>query len=316
MAKFNLFKAFKKSEDVKEFKEFKIMDSSGEDARLVFDKLTDCVIDNVPELYKNRYSRIYKKIVNKRGKTVAVCIAECFVWNAVQVGALWVDAKYRKQGLGSQLLETVEKIAAERGCTLIHLDTFDFQAKDFYVKQGYKVFGILNDSPEGHCRYYLSKRLSSLPVKNGASDKTPEPLFKAKLFPELTPAELYEILKARSVVFQYEQNIKYVDEDDVDYNALHCFFEDNGRVTAYLRAFPENGSIKIGRVLTITRGKGDGRLIMERGVEAARKRFGKLTVAIDAQKHAEGFYKKLGFITTSDEFLEEGIVHVKMELKP
>ncbi len=143
-----------------------------------------------------------------------------------------------------------------------------------------------------------------------------EPLFKAKLFPELTPAELYEILKARSVVFQSEQNIRYLDEDDVDYNALHCFFEENGKVTAYLRAFPENGNIKIGRVLTITRGKGDGRLIMERGVEAARERFGLRTVIIDAQKHAEGFYKKLGFITTSDEFLEEGIVHVKMELKP
>ncbi len=146
--------------------------------------------------------------------------------------------------------------------------------------------------------------------------KEETPLFKAKLFSELTPAEIYEILKARSKVFQFEQNIKYLDEDDVDYNALHCFFEKNGKVTAYLRAFPENGNIKIGRVLTITRGKGDGRLIMERGVEAARERFGRRTVIIDAQKHAEGFYKKLGFITTSDEFLEEGIVHVKMELKP
>ncbi len=145
--------------------------------------------------------------------------------------------------------------------------------------------------------------------------KEEEPLFKAKLFPELTPAELYEILKARSVVFQSEQNIRYLDEDDVDYNALHCFFEENGKVTAYLRAFPENGNIKIGRVLTITRGKGDGRLIMERGIEAARERFGLRTIMIDAQKHAEGFYKKLGFITTSDDFLEEGIVHVKMELK-
>ncbi len=251
--------------------------------------------------------------MNKSGKTVAVCIAECFVWNAVQVGALWVDAKYRKQGLGSRLLEAVEEIAAERGCTLIHLDTFDFQAKDFYVRHGYEVFGILNDSPEGHCRYYLSKRLSPLPVKGGAADNTGDALFKAKLFPELTPAEIYEILKARSKVFQFEQNIKYLDEDDVDYNALHCFFEENGKVTAYLRAFPENEKIKIGRVLTITHGKGDGKLLMERGIEAARKRFGLRTVTIDAQKHAEGFYKKLGFITTSDEFLEEGIVHVKME---
>lgn len=147
------------------------------------------------------------------------------------------------------------------------------------------------------------------------SERKENRLFKAKLFPELTAAEIYEILKARSKVFQFEQNIKYLDEDDVDYSSLHCFFEENGQVTAYLRAFPENGKIKIGRVLTITRGKGDGRLIMERGIEAARERFGLRVVTIDAQKHAEGFYKKLGFITTSDEFLEEGIIHVKMELR-
>lgn len=145
-----------------------------------------------------------------------------------------------------------------------------------------------------------------------AADK--QPLFKAKLFPELTAAEIYEILKARSKVFQFEQNIRYLDEDNVDYNSLHCFFEENGQVTAYLRAYPDGENIRMGRVLTLTHGKGLGTLIMERGVEAARKRFGARAIIIDAQKHAEGFYKKLGFVTVSGEFLEEGIVHVKMKL--
>lgn len=138
--------------------------------------------------------------------------------------------------------------------------------------------------------------------------------FKAKLFSELTAAEVYEILKARSRVFQLEQNIRYLDEDDTDYDSLHCFFEENGQVAAYLRAFPDNGKIRIGRVLTITRGQGHGRLLMARGIEAARERFGSLDIIMDAQKHAEEFYKKLGFVTTSGEFLEEGIVHVVMEL--
>lgn len=141
-----------------------------------------------------------------------------------------------------------------------------------------------------------------------------QPLFKAKLFTELTAAEIYEILKARSKVFQFEQNIKYLDEDDVDYKSLHCFFEDNGQVTAYLRAFPDGENIKIGRVLTITHGQGLGKRLMKLSIEAARKRLGSRTIIMDAQKHAEGFYKKLGFATASGEFLEEGIVHVKMEL--
>lgn len=138
--------------------------------------------------------------------------------------------------------------------------------------------------------------------------------FKAKLFSELTAAEIYEILKARSRVFRLEQNIRYLDEDDIDYDSLHCFFEENGQVAAYLRAFPDNGKIRIGRVLTISRGHGYGKLLTARGVEAARERFGSLDIIIDAQKHAEGFYQKLGFVTTSGEFIEEGIVHVVMEL--
>ena len=145
-------------------------------------------------------------------------------------------------------------------------------------------------------------------------DKISNPLYKAKPFSELTAAEIYEILKARSKVFQFEQNIRYLDEDDVDYNSLHCFFEENGQVTAYLRAYPEGDSIKIGRVLTITRGRGLGKRLMEFAVISALEHFGNRTIVIDAQKHAEGFYKKLGFVTTSGEFLEEGIVHVKMEL--
>lgn len=138
--------------------------------------------------------------------------------------------------------------------------------------------------------------------------------FKAKLFGELTAAEIYEILKVRAQVFQMEQNIHYLDEDNVDYDSLHCFFEENGQVTAYLRAFPVNGKIRIGRVLTITRGLGLGKAVMQLGVKAARERFGALDIIMDAQKHAEGFYKKLGFVTTSDEFLEEGVVHVEMVL--
>jgi hypothetical protein len=46
------------------------------------------------------------------------------------------------------------------GATLAHnTDTFDFQAKDFYLKQGYEIFGVLKDCPSGHKRYYMKKIL-------------------------------------------------------------------------------------------------------------------------------------------------------------
>jgi len=82
-----------------------------------------------------------------------------YCWNIIYIDVLWVDQKYRKCGFGTRLLNEIEKIALEENCFLIHLDTFDFQAKDFYQKHGYEVFGVLDDCPESHCRYYLKKKL-------------------------------------------------------------------------------------------------------------------------------------------------------------
>ena len=75
------------------------------------------------------------------------------------IDILWVDEGARGQGLGTKLLEDAQRIARENQCTLIHLDTFDFQAKDFYLRHGFHLFGVLEGCPEGHCRYYLSKKL-------------------------------------------------------------------------------------------------------------------------------------------------------------
>ena len=84
---------------------------------------------------------------------------------ALYVDVLFVDEEYRGQDLGSELLNKVENEAKAIDATLAHLDTFDFQAKDFYIKHGYEVFGILEDSPKkGHKRYYLKKELQD---KNG-----------------------------------------------------------------------------------------------------------------------------------------------------
>ena len=139
----------------------------------------------------------------------------------------------------------------------------------------------------------------------------------SKFFDELSSAELYEILKSRAEIFVCEQGIKYVDEDDVDYDSLHCFFMENGIVTAYLRAYPDKndrGAVKLGRVLSLEHGKGTGSELVKQSIEAAKQKMNCCKIHIDAQKHAENFYRKLGFVTTSDEYLEEGIVHVDMEL--
>ncbi|WP_019507347.1 N-acetyltransferase [Pleurocapsa sp. PCC 7319] len=75
------------------------------------------------------------------------------------IDRIWVDANYRKQGIGQYLIKFVEQKAINKGIKRVRLCTFDFQALPFYKKLGYKVYGELEDFPEGHTLYYLKKVL-------------------------------------------------------------------------------------------------------------------------------------------------------------
>lgn len=139
----------------------------------------------------------------------------------------------------------------------------------------------------------------------------------SKKFNELTTMELYEILKARSAIFGMEQNIHYQDMDNIDYNSLHCFFMEDNLVIAYLRAFYQSDNkdiVRIGRVLTLKHGNGVGKNLMEQSLKIIKEKMNCQKICMNAQKHAIGFYEKFGFQVTSDDFLEEKVVHVVMEL--
>ncbi|MBM7405800.1 MULTISPECIES: GNAT family N-acetyltransferase [Sphingomonas] len=72
---------------------------------------------------------------------------------------LAVPEAWRGQGTGSALIAEAERIARARGCCGLWLDTFAFQARGFYEKLGFRVFGTLEDHPRGSRRFFLSKRL-------------------------------------------------------------------------------------------------------------------------------------------------------------
>ena len=75
------------------------------------------------------------------------------------IDAIWIDANYRKQGIGKRLVISAEQKAKKKGIKRARLYTFDFQALPFYQKLGYTVYGELEDFPEGHTAYYLKKIL-------------------------------------------------------------------------------------------------------------------------------------------------------------
>ena len=138
-----------------------------------------------------------------------------------------------------------------------------------------------------------------------------------KEFNELTNTELYEIIRARLEIFFIEQKMYCRDLDGIDYRALHCFLEEGGQIVAYLRAYvleDRPDVVKIGRVLSMKHGVGIGRKLMQAALPQIIDRLHCKTIFVSAQKQAVGFYQKIGFSVISDEFLEEGVLHVNMEL--
>ena len=108
---------------------------------------------------------VCKKILDKEGNIIAGCTGYIYSWGAMYIDDMWVEEKYRRQGLGSKVFQAVEQVAEEKGCHLIFLGTWDFQAKPYYIKHGYSVFSTLHECPAGHEDYGLYKRLDKEHVK-------------------------------------------------------------------------------------------------------------------------------------------------------
>lgn len=132
---------------------------NGSDKAFLVDKLVDYNLSQVPATQEENFIDLSRKVLSEDGKILAGIIVRMYCWRCIYIDTFWIDESMRGEGLGTLLLEEVEKVAKENGSHLIHLDTFDFQAKDFYLAHGYSVFGELEDCPKGHTRYFMSKVL-------------------------------------------------------------------------------------------------------------------------------------------------------------
>lgn len=77
----------------------------------------------------------------------------------LHIGMLAIRPTERRSGVGGALLAKAEELARERDCVGIWLDTFDFQAPDYYPRFGYVEYGRIADMPPGHTRLFFAKRL-------------------------------------------------------------------------------------------------------------------------------------------------------------
>lgn len=142
-----------------------------------------------------------------------------------------------------------------------------------------------------------------------------------KAFDDLTTAEVYAMLAARSAVFVVEQNCLYADIDGLDTQAWHLFAFGPGAsrppLASYLRVLlpdAENTDIRIGRVLTTAefRGIGLGNAMLERALTHIRAQWPGTPIRLHAQAHLQAFYGAFGFAPISDIHEEDGIPHVWM----
>ena len=139
-----------------------------------------------------------------------------------------------------------------------------------------------------------------------------------KHFSELSVEELFDIYKLRVSVFVVEQECPYQEVDDADKSAYHVWLRDEDGIEAYARVLPAGVAFPtaaIGRVIAVKRRCGLGTKIVSAAIDTAKDRLGAAKITIEAQVYARTLYEKAGFRQTSEEFLEDGIPHIQMQLK-
>lgn len=106
----------------------------------------------------NKFQRLCFSLQTPEQEIVGGMLGEIY-WGWFYIDLLWVEEALRGCGYGHRLLARAEDEARRRGAKHAYLDTFSFQAPDFYKQHGYQLFGELQDFPPGHQRYFLKKQL-------------------------------------------------------------------------------------------------------------------------------------------------------------
>ena len=98
-------------------------------------------------------------VVQADDQEIAGGVIAAIYWDWLYIDLMWIKDELRGRGYGHRLLNSVEEEARKRGARKVYLDTFSFQAPDFYRDHGYEVFGELTEFPRGHRRYFFKKAL-------------------------------------------------------------------------------------------------------------------------------------------------------------
>jgi GNAT superfamily N-acetyltransferase len=113
---------------------------------------------NISQL-ESDYERLHIFLRDETGAVVGGLFGESF-WGWLYIRDLWVHEHMRGRGFGTKLMAEAEAEALKRGCRYAYLDTFTFQARPFYERLGFTMFGMLENYPTGHERIFMRKTLT------------------------------------------------------------------------------------------------------------------------------------------------------------
>lgn len=132
-------------------------ESNSADLNYVRNQMIKYNLKHFPDDLKGRYQEVNLLLRNADGQILGGIVGE-ICWNWLEIHYLFVDEPFRKSGYGTKLLHEAEKIAKEKQCEFVKLDTLSFQALDFYIKQGYEVYGKIENAGR-HTHYYMKKNI-------------------------------------------------------------------------------------------------------------------------------------------------------------
>ena len=193
---------------------FRIENLNREEAEYIGEKINEIV----PHEVDADSEEFVLKVENENGEIIGGCIAEVYEyhWSRVLLEELWVDERYRHQGLGTMIIREVERIAIEKGCRVVTLGTASYMARPFYEKHGYTVFTTLKKA-NGYISYslvkYLDRDIPDYMPKNNSGTR-----FRVSYGNEDDADVIQDGLDAYDVAYEPEyENVgfykKLVDED-------------------------------------------------------------------------------------------------------
>jgi GNAT superfamily N-acetyltransferase len=106
-----------------------------------------------------KFNGIYAKANIQNKESIIAGAITLLLNDEMLLDKLWVDEKFRKLGIGKQMVEEVEKLAKDCQVKTLFTDTYGFQAPDFYLKLGFTVYGQVDGFMGGHSKIFFKKGL-------------------------------------------------------------------------------------------------------------------------------------------------------------